>query len=82
MERIVELGCVLVPEGRQLFSPLTVRENLLLGAYLPPARRPERVRESLEEVFSPVPAPRRAAGPAGRHALRRASSRCWPSGGP
>jgi branched-chain amino acid transport system ATP-binding protein len=54
MERIVELGCVLVPEGRQLFNPLSVRENLLLGAYLH-ARRPERVRESLEEVFGLFP---------------------------
>lgn len=32
-ERIVELGCSLVPEGRHVFSTLTVRENLLLGAY-------------------------------------------------
>ncbi len=31
-ERIVKLGCVLVPEGRQVFSTMTVRENLLLGA--------------------------------------------------
>jgi branched-chain amino acid transport system ATP-binding protein len=54
MERIVELGCVLVPEGRQLFNPLTVKENLLLGAYLH-ARLPERVRESLEEVFALFP---------------------------
>jgi branched-chain amino acid transport system ATP-binding protein len=54
MERIVELGCVLVPEGRQLFNPMSVRENLLLGAYLH-ARCPERVRESLEEVFELFP---------------------------
>jgi len=54
MERIVELGCVLVPEGRQLFNPLSVRENLLLGAYLH-ARRSDRVRESLQEVFSLFP---------------------------
>jgi branched-chain amino acid transport system ATP-binding protein len=54
VERIVELGCVLVPEGRQLFNPMSVKENLLLGAYLH-ARRPERVRESLEEVFELFP---------------------------
>jgi branched-chain amino acid transport system ATP-binding protein len=54
MERIVGLGCVLVPEGRQLFNPLSVRENLLLGAYLH-ARCPARVRESLEEVFCLFP---------------------------
>jgi len=54
MERIVELGCVLVPEGRQLFNPMSVKENLLLGAFLH-ARRPERVRESLDEVFGLFP---------------------------
>jgi branched-chain amino acid transport system ATP-binding protein len=32
-ERIVQRGCCLVPEGRHIFSTLTVRENLLLGAY-------------------------------------------------
>jgi len=33
-EKIVGLGIVQVPEGRQLFNPLTVLENLELGAYL------------------------------------------------
>jgi branched-chain amino acid transport system ATP-binding protein len=32
-EKIVELGCSLVPEGRHVFSTMTVKENLLLGAY-------------------------------------------------
>src|SRR4030067_2935482 len=30
-ERIVFLGCSLVPEGRQLFAPLTGRGDLILG---------------------------------------------------
>ena len=30
---IVELGIIQVPEGRKLFGPLTVEENLTLGAY-------------------------------------------------
>jgi branched-chain amino acid transport system ATP-binding protein len=34
---LVELGVVLVPEGRRIFPSLTVRENLLVGAY---RRRP------------------------------------------
>jgi len=50
--KIVELGCSLVPEGRHVFSSMTVKENLLLGAY--PRRRRERneaeVATSLEEV--------------------------------
>jgi len=33
LERIVETGCCLVPEGRHVFSTMTVKENLLLGAY-------------------------------------------------
>jgi len=37
-EDVVELGIVLVPEGRRLFPRLTVEENLLLGAYRPLAR--------------------------------------------
>jgi branched-chain amino acid transport system ATP-binding protein len=56
MERIVERGCVLVPEGRQLFNPMTVRENLLLGAYLRLRRgQGAEVRQSLEEVFGLFP---------------------------
>ncbi len=38
-EKIVGLGVVQVPEGRQLFNPLTVLENLELGAYLRFSRR-------------------------------------------
>jgi len=32
-EKIVGLGIIQVPEGRHVFGPLTVRENLELGAY-------------------------------------------------
>jgi len=31
--KTVYRGCALVPEGRQLFAPMTVEENLILGAY-------------------------------------------------
>ena len=37
-EAIVNLGVVMVPEGRRLFPRLTVEENLLLGAFRPQAR--------------------------------------------
>ncbi|HSF02797.1 MAG TPA: ATP-binding cassette domain-containing protein, partial [Solirubrobacterales bacterium] len=30
--RIARLGLALVPQGRRIFAPLTVKENLLLGA--------------------------------------------------
>ncbi len=32
-DQIVKLGISHVPEGRKIFSPLTVRENLEMGAY-------------------------------------------------
>jgi branched-chain amino acid transport system ATP-binding protein len=49
----VALGASLVPEGRHVFSTLTVRENLLLGAY---ARRREakaaaNAAATLDEVY-------------------------------
>ena len=52
-KRMVERGVVLVPEGRQVFPFLTVRENLDLGSYLPEARR--RRKESLEQVYEWMP---------------------------
>jgi branched-chain amino acid transport system ATP-binding protein len=33
-ERVVDRGIALVPEGRQVFAAMTVRENLLLGGYV------------------------------------------------
>jgi len=52
-DRIVALGIVQVPEGRQLFTQLTVRENLELGAYL--RRDRAGIRQDLERVFSYFP---------------------------
>jgi len=49
-------GIAIVPEGRRLFTRMSVRENLEMGSYLPAARR-ERER-SLEYVCSVFPAVR------------------------
>src|SRR5208282_4792125 len=38
-ESVAAAGCVLVPEGRQIFPDLTVHENLLLGGYVRWRRR-------------------------------------------
>ncbi|MBS1126996.1 MAG: transporter related protein, partial [Nitrospirae bacterium] len=55
-EKIVSLGCSLVPEGRQVFSTMTVRENLLLGASVQYRRnRKERVHEDLERMYDLFP---------------------------
>jgi branched-chain amino acid transport system ATP-binding protein len=48
-----ELGIALVPEGRELWPQLTVRENLELGAYGKAARR--HLSESLERVYELFP---------------------------
>jgi branched-chain amino acid transport system ATP-binding protein len=50
---IVQLGIVLVPEGRRLFPKLTVEENLLLGAYRPLARL--RIAENLAFCYAAFP---------------------------
>src|SRR5437868_1768032 len=50
---IVSLGVSHVPEGRQVFANLTVRENLLLGAYQQTAR--ERVARDLDRCFGLFP---------------------------
>lgn len=55
-ERIVFLGCSLVPEGRQLFAPMTVRDNLLLGGCVQIRRkRVGQMREDLERVYALFP---------------------------
>jgi branched-chain amino acid transport system ATP-binding protein len=56
MEEIVGRGCVLVPEGRQLFSTLSIKDNLTLGAYLIARnRRRQEVRERLDEIYELFP---------------------------
>jgi branched-chain amino acid transport system ATP-binding protein len=50
---VVGLGVAHVPEGRQLFPSMTVRDNLELGARTSASRR--RLGESLDEVFRLFP---------------------------
>jgi len=54
--RFCGAGIALVPEGRRLFTGMSVRENLEIGSFLPAARR-ERAR-TLEEVCTLFPAVR------------------------
>jgi len=55
-ENVVALGCSLVPEGRQVFAPMPVRENLLLGAHVQYARgRRHEVAQDLERVYGLFP---------------------------
>ena len=52
-EKIAAMGVGHVPEGRRIFSRLTVLENLELGAYL--RRDPSGIGEDLEKVFALFP---------------------------
>lgn len=51
--KIVRMGISHVPEGRQIFPNLTVKENLLMGAYTRNNRA--EVEQSLEEVMTRFP---------------------------
>jgi len=52
-EEIVDLGIVLVPEGRRLFPRLTVEENLLLGAFRKKAR--EQLKDNIAFCYEAFP---------------------------
>lgn len=55
-EEIVGLGVALVPEDRGLFGPLTVIENLTLGAYLRfKKEKKSQIKKDLERVFELFP---------------------------
>ena len=50
--QIIRMGVSLVPEGRQLFAPLTVIENLILGAYQRYRKdKKSEIKNDLEKVF-------------------------------
>jgi len=51
-DQIVRAGVVQVPQARRLFGGLTVRENLLMGAYL---RMDSEVEADLEHVLGLLP---------------------------
>ncbi len=63
----VRAGIALVPEGRHVFSPLTVRDNLELGAYVRLSRgERDAVAVDLARVYEIFPRLKeRAAQPAG-----------------
>jgi len=51
--RIVSQGISQVPEGRKIFAPLTVRENLEMGAYT--RKGSKEIQASMEQVFASFP---------------------------
>lgn len=51
-ERLVELGIVQVPQGRQVFTQMSVLENLELGGFV---RRDREIKKDLARVFEIFP---------------------------
>jgi branched-chain amino acid transport system ATP-binding protein len=58
-------GIVMVPEGRQLFTDMTVYENLEMGAFT------SRSKSDFQRVWKSAAPRRQARSPAG-------SNKCWP----
>jgi branched-chain amino acid transport system ATP-binding protein len=52
-EKLVRRGLCQVPEGRRIFSTLTIKENLEMGAYL--RKDKDGIRKDLEKVFEMFP---------------------------
>ncbi len=51
--KIVEMGLAHVPEGRRMFTGLTVEDNLLMGGHIVKSR--EEIKEGLEQAFTFFP---------------------------
>lgn len=52
-DKIVKMGISMVPEGRQIFSGLTVMENLKMGAYT--RDRKDSIKPELDQIFDIFP---------------------------
>lgn len=51
--KLVEMGIAHVPEGRQLFGKLSVKENLMMGSYV--LKDEKEKKKALDEVFELFP---------------------------
>ncbi len=51
----VRRGVVQVPEGRQVFAPLSVEDNLIMGAYLRWRKERQEAEAELERIFHTFP---------------------------
>jgi len=56
-DKVVELAISQVPEGRQVFKPLSVEDNLELGAYLRYRKREGRgaIKKDIDSIYSLFP---------------------------
>lgn len=51
--RRTRMGIMMVPEGRQLYSGLTVEDNLMMGAYI--RKDKEKIRRDLDWIYTVMP---------------------------
>ena len=70
----IRKGIAIVPENRRLFGPMTVLENLEMGAYLRGRRREGGLRPRLRRSSRSCTSGARSS----RERCRAASSRWWP----
>lgn len=62
-ERIVKAGLSQVPEGRLVFAPLSVEDNLRLGAYVQyRSKQREEIQEDLERIYELFPVLKERSG--------------------
>ncbi|MCW2841462.1 MAG: ABC-type branched-chain amino acid transport system ATPase component [Aeromicrobium sp.] len=61
VHRVVRAGIALVPEGRRVFAPLTVEENLRMGAYTSSAAHTQTTLAAVNEMFPILHERRRSA---------------------
>ena len=78
-DRVVAMGLVQVPQGREVWGGMTVHDNLTLGA----ARRRDRraIAADIEDMLALFPVLRRSSA-RGPPRCRAASSRCSPLAAP
>jgi len=54
--KIARLGISISPEGRQLFGPLTVEDNLILGSYIKARKREKKqIKRELDSLYGLFP---------------------------
>ncbi len=54
-QKIVGMGCSLVPEGRQVFATMSVEENLVLGGYVQSKKDKDAVPQEMAAVYELFP---------------------------
>jgi branched-chain amino acid transport system ATP-binding protein len=59
---LAKLGIALVPEGRGVFTRMTILENLEMGAYLRQGRQDSTIADDIESIFTLFPRLRERKG--------------------